>query len=210
MIIIFNLIRIIGILLFLYVFWKNLKDDYPSNDVIWLGWLIVAMFYFGSRLVFFGNFDKDLILFWSKPGLSYLGGYICVLITIALYVKRKSWKLILILEDGVKPFLLFLFFNYLEELIRSKWVGELVAKVLIVLLGYYFAGLLKDKYRSFVWFKSGKKGFVFWSISAIVLGLFMINSLIFGNVLFLTYIYGLSSLISVAGLFILGDVWKKK
>ena len=209
MMFIFNLIRIIGVLLFLYVFWKNLKDDYPSNDVIWLGWLIVAMFYLGSRLMFFGV-NKDLFLFWSKPGLSYFGGYILVLITIALYVKRKSWKSILILEDGVKAFLLFLTFNYLEELIRSKFSGEVIVKILIVLLGYYLAGVFKDKYRSFVWFRSGKKGFVFWAVSALVLGLFTINNILFKNTVILSYLYGLSSLISVVGLFMLGDVWKKK
>lgn len=197
MVIIFNLIRIIGVLLFMYVFWKNLKDDYPSNDVIWLGWLIMAMFYLG-------------VLIWSKPGLSYFGGYILVLITIALYVKRKSWKSILILEDGVKAFLLFLAFNYLEELFRSRLNGEVMIKILIVLLGYYFAGVFKAKYRSFVWFKSGKKGFVFWAVSALVLGLFMINNILFRNIVILSYLYGLSSLISVIGLFMLGDVWKKK
>ena len=209
MVIIFNLIRIVGILLFMYVFWKNLKDDYPSNDVIWLGWLIVAIFYLGSRLMFFGV-NKDLFLFWSKPGFSYFGGYLCVLATIALYVKRKSWKMILILEDGVKAFLLFLAFNYFEELFRSKLNGEVMVKILIIFLGYYLTGVFKDKYRSFVWFKSGRKGFVFWSISALVLGLFMINNIVFRNSLILSYLYGLSCLISVTGLFMLGDVWKKK
>jgi len=187
MMLIFNLIRIIGILVFMYVFWKSLKDDFPSNDVIWLGWLIVAMFYLGSKL-----------------------GCIFVLATIALYSKRKSWKLILVLEDGVKAFLLFLFFNYLNELFMSKWIWEIAIKIFVLILGYYLTGVLKDKYRSFVWFKSGRKGFVFWSISALVLGLFMINNIVFRNSLILSYLYGLSCLISVTGLFMLGDVWKKK
>lgn len=216
MVIIFNLIRIVGILLFLYVFWKNLKDDYPSEDVVWLGWLIVAVFYLGSRVLFsilnpesFGLFSGEFFLFWSIPGLNYFGGYLFVLILLLFYAKKKSWKLILLLEDGVKPFLLFLIFNYLDELIRTRWLWEIVLKVLFLIIVYNISGILKLKYRSFVWFKSGKKGFVFWFASALIFGLFAINNIIFRNGIMMTSVYGLSCLISVTGLFILGDVWKK-
>ena len=192
MIYIFGLFRVIGVVLYLFMIWSSMKDDYRSDDVIWLSWISILAFFAG--VFFFGLF----------------AGYLLMLAIITLYVKIKKWKLPNVLEDGTAAFLVLMFFTYLEEFVRSNWNFYIAIKLFVVMMAYLLVGILKKKYRSIVWYKSGKKGFVFWMLSGIVLGIYSIVSLLFKDMAIMSILYGTVSLLSFIGLFILGGVWQKK
>ena len=68
----------------------------------------------------------------------------------------------------------------------------------------------KNKYRSWIWYKSGRKGFVFWA-SNIVFWLLAAVYLSWSRTPVLVVVsYIFLALISVAGLFIIGAVRLKK
>jgi hypothetical protein len=123
-----------------------------------------------------------------------------------LYARKQQWKFLNFMEDLVKPFLILVSFFMLDEWLRSKFNWQILIYILMVILIYMLSGWLSGKYRSFVWYKSGKKGFVLLATNFLfflVLG-FVFG--VFGDNLVNLILASIISLISIVGLFILGGV----
>jgi len=205
--------RVLGIGIFLYLLWRKLREDYPDDEVVSLSWGVILAFLVGGRLAFglenWGVWNYDLsrwILFWQNPGFNYVIGYLTMLAGAWWFLRFKKWKIMSVLEDMVTPiFFLFTFF-WVDEYIRSGFDFELVKVAPFLVLTMILGWWMKRKYRSFVWYKSGKKGFLFWFVNAAGFSL-MIAWSFWAEIDWLWRILAISlSLISVAGLFILGEV----
>lgn len=207
------IIRVFGIAIFLYLTWRNLKDDYEGESLISFGWLAILGFIifgrFGFGLMHWGVWStwKDWISVWQKPGMDYLIAGLGFALVTFWFGKIKQWKFIPFLEDNLKNFLILLFFMMTDELLRSRFDIKVVFYLISLIIVYLVSWWLGKKYRSFVWYRSGKKGFV-------VLGsLFLFYLLTFGILLWFKeswFLIGLSlllNLISLIGLFILGEVF---
>jgi hypothetical protein len=204
----------LAIALFLYLNWRNLKDDYPEEKLISFGWLAVLGFLFFGRVGFgllnwgvWGNWS-DWISVWQKPGMDYLMATIGFVVIACWWGRVNQWKFFAFMEDNLKNFLIFVFVLMIDELMRSRFAIEIVAYMVVLMLVYVMSLWLFKKYRSFVWYRSGKKGFVFLSTG------FLANLLIAG-VLFwfrdkivLMVLSLAMGLISLFGLFILGDIFQ--
>jgi hypothetical protein len=97
-------------------------------------------------------------------------------------------------------------FFMLDEFFRTKFGLEPLIYFCLLVVIFIFSGWISRRYRSFVWYKSGKKGFVLLASNFLffltlipVLILFKENNI---NVVLASVI----SLISLIGLFILGEV----
>lgn len=212
-----EIFSIIGTVLFLYLIWRNLKDDYKSEDLISYSWLALLGFFVGGRLIFgllnWGIWNDSIwnwFSFLKYKGSNLMGGYLFLLITTFLVTKYRGWKMWSFAEDGIKIFLVFGFFLLIDELISSKFSLEIILTLVVLLLGFVLAIWLQGKYRSFVWYKSGKKGFNFFAINFLVLLLLSFISIFFKERTFFSYFYLNGSLLSLVGLFILGDIWMIK
>jgi hypothetical protein len=208
------IIRVIAILLFLYLTWRNLKADYPEEKLISFAWLgLIGFFVFGRvgfGLLNFGVWQnwQDWVMVWQKPGMDYLIATLGFVLVTFLFGKSNQWKFFAFLEDNLKNFLVFLIVLMLDELIRTRFDMRIIAYIVVFLITYLMSLFLYKRYRSYVWYRSGKKGFVFLFSSFLANLLIAIILFWFKDKLILTILASTISLISLVGLFILGEVFQ--
>ena len=206
-----GIFRVLGIILFLYLVWRNLNENYDDQKLITFSWLGLLGFLVFGRLFYglinWGVWNNDLIDWVSvgnKPGMSYIGGYLGFILVAWWFARKEQWKFLGFIEDLMKPLIIMLWLFMLDEFLRSKFSITVVVFFVLLVMIFLFAGWVTNKYRSFVWYKSGKKGFVLLS-SNFLFFLILIPVLILFKESLVNIILSLSvSLASLIGLFILG------
>ena len=190
------ILGIVGFVGYLYLSWRTLRDNYQEEDVVAFSWVALLLFLVGGRVSFglmnWGIWSGNAgawLEFWKINEISILGGSILWMTFTLLITKDKGWKIWVFLENSLVSFC---FLLIILGLIIKNWplVTALFGAVLLSML-------MKKRYRSLLWYKSGKKGFLFfwfyiwfWLIYAVFSKLWWV---------------GLLSLLFVVGLFILGD-----
>ena len=209
-----GILRIIGIILFAYLTWRNLRYNYEEDKIVTYSWISLLSFFIGGRITYglvnFGIWNDSWLSWfsvWNKPGMDYIGGFLVLMLINFVFSKINSWKFIPFFEDGLINSLILFLFLLTDELIRSKFDLKVGIYLLFLVLMILLVNLAKKKYRSLVWYKSGKKGFAF-----LITGFFAFLILGFLGLYFkvnLTYsiLYWVVSLISLTGLCILGEVF---
>jgi len=209
-----GIIRILGIILFVYLTWRNLRDNYEEDKIVTYSWIALLSFFVGGRIVYglsnFGIWNDSWISWfsvWNKPGMSYVGGFLTLMLVNFIFSRMNNWKFIPFCEDSLINTLIFLFFLMIDEFIRTKFDIKTGVYSLFLILMISFVKLAKKKYRSLVWYKSGKKGFAF--LSAVFLFFLLLGFLEMIFKLNITYsiLSWVVSLISLTGLCILGEVF---
>jgi hypothetical protein len=209
-----GIIRVLGIILFIYLVWRNLRVSYEENNIVTYSWVSLLGFFIGGRVVYglvnFGVWNDSWLSWfsvWDKPGMDYVGGFFALMLVSFIFSKINSWKFIPFCEDILSSFLYLLTFLMADEFIRARFDLRVGVYLLFLIFTIFFMKLIKKKYRSFVWYRSGKKGFIFLMtgfLSFLILGLlgfyFRIN-------LIYSILYWVVSLISLTGLCILGEVF---
>jgi hypothetical protein len=210
-----GIIKLIGVILFLYLTWRNLNDSYKDDLLISYSWLCVLVFLAAGRLVFgminWGVWNKaltDWLVFWQKPGFSYWGGLAGILGVTVWFCHRNSWKLWSFLEDMTGTLYLFVAFMLAAELWSDGFNFRVLVYVLIAGTGYILSGAISNRYRSMVWYKSGKKGFVFFFTNLVTAILLALQAIIYKDRPTIWVLYLMLSLISATGLFMLGEVFE--
>ncbi len=136
-----------AVLIFLYVFWRRLKEDYTQNQIF------TTAFYILLGLVF-GNILADALLpiwlFW----LSFLGASLGMF----LGIYRFKLRVFEVVEATVIGGLVLLFANYIFDWLVTKQLFSGLGAVIIILLMTAF-WFLNKHYKRFTWYKSGKVGF---------------------------------------------------
>jgi prolipoprotein diacylglyceryltransferase len=209
-----GILKLIGAGLFLYLTWRNLRENYQEEKLISYAWASLLAFMIGGRLVFglinWGAWNDnwtDWLMFWQKPGFYYPGGVVGILLMTVWECKVNEWKLWSFLEDMTQIIYLLVLFYMANEWVMSGFGLTSGVFGLSAVLGLTVSQLVAKKYRSFGWYKSGKKGFGFFFTNFIVLiilaliAVFLLKSMIFA------VIFGILGLISLTGLFILGEVF---
>jgi hypothetical protein len=210
-------LRIIGIVVYLYLVWRNMSDEYDSNKMISFGWLSFFWFLMGGRIIFgffnwtmFNNSWIDWLSFWSVPGFSYFGGFLGIFLFSWWYVYKNGWKFYSFLESLTPNFLWLILFLFMDDLFFGVHESWLLIKLLLVALMLVLTRFFRFKYRSWVFYKSGKKGFVFLAITFLFFFFLSIFSFIFK----MKFVYGLwymiCSLLFVFQLVILGEICQRK
>jgi len=142
--IIFNLL---GILVFLFIFWKRLKEDYPSSQIFTTGFYIIIGIFLAMTIS-----AKMLKPWWFWLSFSTA---ISGLVLAVLKFKLKFFETF---EAGVIATLPWLGLAFLSDSIQKSnlvsFVSFVVTTLLIVL--FYF---LDAHYKRFSWYKSGRVGF---------------------------------------------------
>ena len=209
-----GILRIIGIILFVYLSWRNLRDNYEENNLVTYSWIALLVVFTGGRisygLINFGIWNDSWLSWfsvWDKPGMDYVGGFLILLLFNFIFSKLNNWKFIPFCEDILINILLFLAFLIGDEFLRTKFDLKVGLYLLILILLMFFVNFAKKKYRSLVWYKSGKKGFAFLMTGFLAFLIFGILAVIFKISLIYIILYWFISLLSLVGLVILGDVF---
>jgi len=210
-----GIFKVLGIIVFLYLTWRNLKDDYQEDKLITYSWLALIGFMvfgrIGFGLIHWGTWGNlaDWVSVWNKPGISYISAYLGLMLVTFWYGRLQDWKFLSFMENNINSFLVFLSFLMVDEFLRAKMdLKPLVYLVILIVIGFV-AGMVKKRYRSFVWYKSGKKGFTFLFGNFLTFLMLSISFLVMGEKITNLVLALIISLISIVGLFILGDVKKK-
>jgi hypothetical protein len=208
-----GILRVVGIVLFLYLTWRNLRDNYPSKDLISYSWEALLAFFVGGRVVYglinWGIWNTNLgdwLLVWQKPGMNYEGAYLALIGVTVFICNKKSWKIWTFLEQILTSTLVLLLGVIGDEFVRARFEISLGLVSLLLIICLVVANIAKKKYRSFTWYKSGKSGFAWFFVNFVFWFLMMIISLLFWNNETRAFVYIFLSLTSLLGLFILGDV----
>jgi len=209
-----GIFKFIGAVLFLYLTWRNLRENYQEEKLISYSWLALLAFMVGGRVVFglvnWGVWNDNLtdwLSVWQKPGFNYGGGIGAMLLVTGWYCKAYDWKLWSFLEDMTPTIYLLGVFLMAEEWVRSGFGIGAGVYMLAAVLGWTIVRLVLKKYRSFSWYKSGKKGFGFFFTNMVVcLILALVGEIILKDLL-IAVIFLILGLISMTGLFILGEVF---
>ena len=142
-----SLYILIGNLIFLYIFWKKLKEDYTSEIIFTSAFYILAGMVLG--LVFALKIKTDL-WFW----LSFVGLVIGFSLTIIKY-KLRLMETVEAVVIAVLPSLVLIF---LSDSIRNQSYDSFFQSILTLILIILF--FIFDKhYKKFTWYKSGRIGF---------------------------------------------------
>jgi hypothetical protein len=164
----------IGILGFLFLFWRRIKEDYSSNQIFSFSFIVVGFMMIGFFIGFFlknyihsnSIFNKEGIWFWLTFGFGAIGFEIA-------FIKFKL-RFFETLEGVVLGFIFFIFTISLVNSINKVDVKLLLYSIILgSLMPIFF--FLDRRYRSFTWYKSGKIGFAGLASLGI---LFLIRSLI--------------------------------
>ena len=212
-----GIFRVLGVIAFLYLLWRSLRENYDDQKVISFSWVALLGFLVFGRLSYglinWGIWNDDLVdwvLVGSKPGMSYIGGYLGLILVSWLFARKEQWKFLSFMEDLARPFLVMTSFFMLDEIFRTKFNWELILFLLLIVLIFPLFVWISKKYRSFVWYRSGKKGFALLSLNFLFfLGLTPVLILFKDNLVNII-LSVIISLISLIGLFVLGEVRYEK
>lgn len=139
-------VNLIGLLIFLFIFWKKLKEDYSSEiifrsgNLILIGVLIfylISLNYFGGWYLWFG----------------FIGGLLG-LITASYFQKIRFFET---LEAFVISGLPWVSIGFLHDSVINSSLNSFLAFV-ATLFYMFLAYWLDNKYKNFFWYKSGKIG----------------------------------------------------
>jgi hypothetical protein len=209
-----EIFKLIGIILFLYLTWRNLRESYQEERLIAYSWLVLLMFLVGGRITFgvinwgvWNSSPIDWLSVWRYPGFNYWGGIVAILVTTGWYCKVNEWKLWSFFEDIIRIIYLLIAFILVDELIRTGFNLLIAAYLAVAIVGYLMASLMANRYRSLTWYKSGKKGFVFFFTNMVVSLLVAIVAVGFKEKLVVAGIFSVLSLVFMIGLFTLGGIF---
>lgn len=140
----------VGILLFSFVIWKRLREDY-TNDQIYLLSFALFICALGARWIasnWFIGFEVWFVVVACAGALNYL-------------LKRLGIKFFEFVDALAPATFYFLFFWYLGKLVlggkdQLLIIGPQVLLSFAMLFIYQF---LLSRYRKFSWYPSGKVGF---------------------------------------------------
>lgn len=142
--IVFN---ILGILVFFFVFWKRLKEDYTAGQIFTTGlYMIIGI----SLTVIISTKFLEPWWFWLSFAGAALG--------LTLGVLRFKLRFFETFEAGVAATLPWLGVVFLSDSIEKSNPISLIGFMVIILLIalFYF---LDAHYKKFAWYKSGRVGF---------------------------------------------------
>lgn len=206
----------LGLILFLFLVFRQLAADYEEEKVVELslGWVLA--FLLGGRLAFillnfdqFGWLPERWFSFWRWPGINAWGGVGAALAWLFFYTRRQRWSFLYFGEKMTLPFLVVagLFSGaYWLATGEKRWLGEGIIFAGGILLVKLLAG-----YRSFVWYPSGRTGFLllavggYYLISRGILDFFLFGGLYWQQVL----IWG-GGLACLAGIYFLSGVKERR
>ena len=152
-------ISLIGIMVFLFTFWRSLKEDYVTSHIFTTAFYSLTGLLLGYLIsrVAFGQW-----WFWTTS----LG----IVIGLCIGVYRYKLRFYEVLESAVKAYLPWYIILMILNFYKSPEIGEIMMIAIGALLLILFQ-LLNSHYKNFSWYKSGKIGFA----GICVLGVFFLT-----------------------------------
>ncbi len=159
------LFRFLAVMVFAYMVWRKSRDDL-NEDVNSFLWSCIVAFFIGGRigwgfanLLNWGSDIWDWLFFWDRPGFNILVGFVSLFSFVFLYSLFERWSFVELSEDLLMPTIFTALLWIVSDwfLMKDSSVFLFGASFVVVFLASFWA----RNYRSFYWYRSGKKGFMF-------------------------------------------------
>jgi prolipoprotein diacylglyceryltransferase len=158
-----------------FSFWRRLREDFKEEEVFNMTlWIMVSAIFF-ARLFFvlfnfstYGLYLAEWVSLSFGDNFSLTGAFVGAVLSVVWKLSQKKRNFWEVLDNLVFAWLIFLIpFGLGAWLTRFNYWA--LGYSLIGTLGALFFLKFKKKYRSFVWYKSGKTGFLFSLVSCLTL-----------------------------------------
>lgn len=157
------LVNVLGVLIFLFIFWKRQKEDFASSEIFSTSFYII----FGALLGAIVSLKlAQSWWFWA----SFVGSVVAM----SLAIVKFRLRVFETIETSVISFLPWLGLVFLVDSVLEKSLTSLLGFVIILALVFMFI-YLDLHYKKFTWYKSGKIGF---SGLTVLGALFLVRALI--------------------------------
>lgn len=149
---------LIGFFLYLFFYWRNLKEDYKSQPVFDSGIVIFAStVILGLIFEAISNFLPESYIY-DRTGLWFWGGAIGYLLAF-LYTKQKfKFRHYEHFQASSIPLFVIIFLSFVIDFIVNMNSNSLFGALFVFILWIVYIFLQKN-YRKFTWYKSGRFGF---------------------------------------------------
>lgn len=140
-------VNLLGLLIFLFIFWKKMKEDYVSEIIFSVAFVMLGIAFAGGVVAW--RFLPDWF-FWLETL-----GIIIGLITSYYKYKVRFYETLEALVIAILPWLSIF---YLYDSAKNSSLISLIFFFLTLgfILLFYFFDL---KYKNFTWYRSGRVGF---------------------------------------------------
>ncbi|OGM30166.1 hypothetical protein A2630_03025 [Candidatus Woesebacteria bacterium RIFCSPHIGHO2_01_FULL_44_10] len=148
---------IFGALVFLFIFWRRLKEDYESQAIFSIAFFMLTGVLAAGLFV---RYLPRLNAWW------FWADFLGLAVGFTLGILKFRLKFYELLEASCLASLFWLAFVFVAYTLVDNNLPGLIASTFIIALIVSFY-LVDGKYKSFSWYKSGKIGFSGLAISGI-------------------------------------------
>lgn len=141
------LVSLSGIILFLFLFWRRLKEDYPANQIFTTAFYVLGGILLGYLVSLKVSRES---WFWTELAGITLGFNVGI-----LRYKLRFLEVLEALTLGLLPWLGIIF---LQDSIDNSSLSSFLSFFAVTCLITLFA-FLTSHYKHFAWYKSGRVGF---------------------------------------------------
>gem|GEM_PF-1202973 len=190
-----------------FFIWRSLKEDVREDEIFNLTILIFVFAVVASRLIFvlanlptFGISLTSWLVLNHEANFSLEGAFAGAFLAAfarARKIKINSWE---IMDSLVLPLLVSIFIGGIGFFLSSGLLIDLYYPVLGI-IGLFSFPFIKNRYRSFVWYKSGKTGFLFSFYSLMLSFFFLILAFLKNHGLYSKCLLGVLGLLSLVILY---------
>jgi len=166
----FGIVAAISLILYLFLVWIALSKDHDQEDVVRLSLGTVLAFFIGGRLInIFLNindygFDINNWLNLRNIGkINFLGGLVSMIAYMSVVYRSFHLSIWYFLEKLVFPVSIIALLINLSLFLTTAEVAFLGKGVIFIII--LISSLFLSGYRSFVWYGSGKAGFLFFAVT---------------------------------------------
>lgn len=188
-----------------------MSEDYVDKELIGYAWISLAVFFLSSRIAYgltnWGEWNDHWLNWldvWNYQGFALLPGFVSMVVFCVFYAMKKKWRPWSFGEDMLGTILVFMGFLFIGEFWKYYPDYSYLWLVGIMVIGILVHEYFKQRYRSYSWYLSGKKGFSFFATSAVLSGLLLLWSNFYRQGYLLSMLFFTSILICLFGLFVLG------
>lgn len=154
-----------------FVLWRQLKDDYSGEEIVSFTLLFTFFSLLGARLVYladhFSSFSSHFsqwFLLTRFPGFSLVGAFLGGVLFSFYWSRKKEWGFWVLGDAVVRALVWVVLLGSLGALLSD--VGNLIIyRVILAVLVFSASFFIARRYRRFIWYKSGKPGFIACSIT---------------------------------------------
>ncbi len=197
-----------GVVIWLFTSWKNLRQDYQEDQIVPLTFESMLVFLFVSRFTYIALNINEVgynIIGWlnvfSFPGFHFWAGFLAFLVFVYIYSKKKELVFLDIIEKLTLPFVKTFIIVTLGYFLFSPSVYSLVILILPVTL--LLLSIYLKNYRSFLWYPSGRVGFMFFALTGTFSFYYALATIVFFKIDFTVMLGLLTTLVSFYTIYLL-------